>query len=167
VHNYLEQSKQGASTLTKAQNFIGITPAPKSLDQTKAENLAREFVQRSIPAGGRTQEQADRQQLERDIAQSVRSKKPVGDQVREAIQQGKLTPRQAVETLRDSQLTPLQRNFKRLTVDQSFQVWNAATPAEKQELKPMLVKKATAAWKTLSPNQQPAVMQQLRGALAH
>jgi hypothetical protein len=31
----------------------------------------------------------------------------------------------------------------------------------------MFVKKATAAWKTLPPNQQPAVMQQLRGALAH
>jgi hypothetical protein len=166
VHNYIEQSKQGASTLTKAQNFIGITPAPKPLETTRAEQMASEIVHSRAPASGLTQEQADRQQLERDIMRKVRTGKPVGGQVREAVAQGKLTPRQALETLRDSKLTPLERNFKRLTVTEAFKVWDAATPAEQKQLKPLLVKKAGHAWKTLPPEQQPVVMQQLRGALA-
>jgi hypothetical protein len=51
-------------------------------------------------------------------------------------------------------------------VNEAFKVWDAATPAEQQQLKPLLVKKAANAWKTLPPEQQPAIMQQLRGALA-
>jgi hypothetical protein len=99
-------------------------------------------------------------------AGTSRTGKPVGDQVREAVTQGKLTPRQALETIKDSKLSPLERNFKRLTVSETFKVWDAATPAEQKELKPLLVKKAGHALKTLPPEQQPVVMQQLRGALA-
>ncbi|MGI9074212.1 MAG: hypothetical protein ACR2JB_23525 [Bryobacteraceae bacterium] len=45
-------------------------------------------------------------------------------------------------------------------------MWEAATPAERTQLKLLLVKKAGNAYKTLPPEQQPVVLQQLRGALA-
>jgi hypothetical protein len=44
------------------------------------------------------------------------------DQIRQAITDGKLTPRQVLETLRDSKLTPLERNFKRLSVNKALKV---------------------------------------------
>jgi hypothetical protein len=78
---------------------------------------------------------------------------------------GEISTRQAVQIVKDSRLTPLERNFKRLTVNEAFKVWNAATTQEQKQLKPLLVKKAGHALKTLTPEQQPAVIQ-LRGALA-
>jgi hypothetical protein len=163
--NFRRQSEAEQSALTKAQNFIGITQAPSALEKSKAELLASELVHNRMPAGGRTQEQADRSQLERKITREARLGRPVRDEARQALTSGQLTPRQIAESLKNARLTPIERNFKRLTVEEAFKVYEEATPAERGQLKPLLVKKVADGWKTMPPDQQRPALEGLRHAL--
>jgi hypothetical protein len=67
--------------------------------------------------------------------------------------------------LKNARLTPIERNFKRLTVEEAFKVYEEATPAERGQLKPLLVKKVADGWKTMPPDQQRPALEGLRHAL--
>lgn len=153
VRNFVKQGEAGESALTRAQNFIGITPAPRSVEQTKAERLASNLAQRNMPAEGRTQEQAERSQVERKIASGIRRGQDERADALQALKAGTITPRELVETLKTAKLSPLERSVQHLPVGDVLKVFEAATPEERQTLKPILARRLMSASKTLPEEQ--------------
>lgn len=149
IRNAMEQSKQGAPLSNKLQSFVGITPAPRSINQTKAERLASQLVQQRIPQGGRTQEQADRSDLERQITRDLKLHKDVRSEAVQALRDGKISAKELVQTIKDSKLTPLERSVEHLDANDLLKVYNVATPDEQRMLRVPLIKKLYNAEKTM------------------
>ena len=97
--------------------WIGITPAPYDINQTKAEKLAHEIAASHQEIGGRTQEQADRSRLVSDLMKQYRRGDPGStDLIFAAYQTWHISHHQMTEILRDSNKTPLQRMAQRFTI---------------------------------------------------
>jgi hypothetical protein len=144
ARNIERDLKLGMSPVRAAQSEIGITPAPAALEKTRAERLAAELAQSSIPAGGRTREQAERREAEREIARRVRAGQAYADQARDYLQRGVMTSRDLHEALQWARLKPLAAELQHMSLADALKVWGVATPEERRELRGLLAKKARA-----------------------
>lgn len=139
-----QQTKLGAPLAQRAQQFVGITPAPSALEKTPAERLAGELARTHIPAGGRTREQAERRDAQQDITRLARQGQNYAQQARDYLSRGVLTGRDIKLALTRARVSPLAGQFQRLGLADALKVWDAATPEERTELRPFLAKKARA-----------------------
>jgi len=163
VRNYEKQSKENQSLVTKLQNFVGITPAPSSVDQTSAEKLAGQYMQKHMPSGGKTPAQAatreTRKQLERDAKKDPRA---AHDEAVQDVDSGKFTQRQALDALKASRLTPLQKTVQNLSLDEAIKVYQAGTGEERNQLKKILYGKASRAYGALNRAQRQELVERIR-----
>ncbi len=144
----IERQRQVGEPWSKAAaSFVGITPAPKGVNQTAAEQMANEYVRQQIPIGSRTKEQAEESRFKSDLRrQYLKGNK---EPMQEAYKTGKLTNREVKSLVTKD--TPLQRSFSRLPVDKAMKVFEIATPEEKETLKVDLGEKMVRWAKSASP----------------
>ena len=136
---YAKERQLGETPTKAALSFVGITPAPRDVNKTPAERIMSQLVSEKIPAGTRTQQQYQEQDLKSAIRRDLRMGKQ--DKLREAISQGKLSGREIVELKRESRFTPLEEGFKRLPLDEAVKVYEAANPKERAGLRGLLLQK--------------------------
>lgn len=119
--------------------FIGITPAPRDVNQTKAEKFAREWQQQTLPSGSKTQAQTDEAQMKAGIRRDLSK----GNQksFREASQAGKLSKGEAGNILRTLTMTPLQRSMQSMPVDVAIKTFKLATPEERKAVRQLMAAK--------------------------
>jgi hypothetical protein len=125
---------------TKAlQSLVGLTPAPARINETTAERLAADLVRAKIPAGARTQAEADKAATKRLLQQQLRS----GDHkaFEAAIDTGKLSKTEAKAILKGSQQHPLESQMDHLDAVEALKVWTVATPQERELIRVPLIKK--------------------------
>lgn len=146
VRGVMKLREGGASLKEQAAPMIGITPAPRHVNQTAAVEMAEEKRLAKMPSTPRTQEQAERSRLKSDLANLVRRGKvdEAAAQVREAIKSGKLSESDAKEIENRGSMQILEYNIKKLSLSDSLDVYfdPATTPQEKRRIAPLIQDKA-------------------------
>lgn len=135
VQGYAKMTERDESTTKKLAPFIGITPAPSYIDQTDAEKLASSLMQEKMPAGTRTQAEADRGKLRHDLARAVKKGDPTArEQIRKALADKLIFPKDVPDILRRSKETTLVRQVEGLDAEDSMKVWRAANDDERRQI---------------------------------
>jgi hypothetical protein len=166
VQQFERESKLGATPATRAEQFIGITPAPSDLDASAAERLAREYSAARTPEEPRTAASAERRELRQTLSRALRQGKAIPQNVLDARTSGKLTARDIAEARRESRETSLQVSFTHLGIDEAIKVYNAATAKERTALRGPLLKKGRAAMQNEAPAMRAQTLAAMRSALA-
>lgn len=154
----LYEEGQGAKSLLP---LVGITQARKDITNSKAELMASKLAGDSIPPGNRTSEDAERQQLVRELANNLKAKQPGAmDAIKTALKEGKI-PESAIATIKDHLLhSSFERTVKHLNVEDAMKVWDVATPEEKRSMAPFLFPHAIHA-ENIAPEKKKAILERL------
>ena len=166
IRNFQREKKLGASAATKAEQFVGIGPAPVALDQGPGERMARDIAAGNATERSRTKEEAKRRELRQTLERSLRQHKGVPAEIVEARQDGLMTKRDVADAIRNSKLSSAQRAFNGLGMDDALRVYQAASPNEKKELRPMLLKKWATARVNAPGPEKLKLSERLKTALA-
>lgn len=152
ISNMLESKKRGDSTPTVVGSELGITPAPRSMVRSDAQNRMAEYIALRGTSGG-TPEDAQSRQDRADILAGLRGNTGVdlNAVVTRAIQHEQLTPTAIVKLLKIAGSTPAQEKFKSLTLPQAMDVFNRSTSREKGLFVDALVTKMQRAGKGGTP----------------
>ena len=126
-----EQERE-AGFIRTALPLVGVMPAPKKMTQTKAAEVAAEFVHQNQPIGGRTKKQADINTEKYRIILAIRKKEPIN--WGKEISSGNISASDVKGLQQIASMTPLQSQVKRLSIDQAEKVFSVSTPSEKREL---------------------------------
>lgn len=125
--------------------WVGITPAPYDIDQTKAEKLAHEISMSHQEIGGRTEEQMERSRLISDLTRQYKTGDPKAtENLYKAYEMGAISHRQMEQVIVHSSLTPLQRSVKNMTLEETERVYAKANDEEKSQIESMLNRKRVA-----------------------
>ncbi|MGI8656487.1 MAG: hypothetical protein ACR2LC_14870, partial [Pyrinomonadaceae bacterium] len=103
-----------------------------------AQKMMRELGASRIPSGARTKEQAAASQFKRDLTRSARTGANVDAQLEQAMNDGKLKPRDAKAITREASETPLQTSFKRLPLSDALKVYAAMNQSERKQVADIL-----------------------------
>ncbi len=145
---------------------MGFTELP---NRTDAEKLAMQFGSQKVPSGIVSDAQQAHSAALRQLVEGMRSGKLRRDDVVAQVQQGKIAPADAGRVIEESKVSPLAWQVSRLGIDQALQVYQAGTPQEKQELRPIVESKVMhwrrGAWKTMTPTELHATMQKIAAVL--
>jgi hypothetical protein len=138
----IRERERGGSISKQVLPMVGVTPAPRAINQTEAEKMIREFEQESRPQGTRTKAEAERGRLKSQAVRAVAA----GDQAGIAMMErartaGLLTDKDIKQVKERAKESPVARGFKSLTIDQALKVWDVATDEERKLLRPMLERK--------------------------
>ncbi|MEO5358186.1 MAG: hypothetical protein H7844_12945 [Nitrospirae bacterium YQR-1] len=138
-----ENKLSGEVTVKSLLPFIGITPAPAEFVRSKAENVMSEIMSQKVPIGGRTSEQQGRADNEKRLQRQLFMDPTKGhDMVVSALKEGTITPKEAMDMVRNSRLTQLQSGFKHLSIIEALKVYEAANNEEKKTLRQLLAQKS-------------------------
>lgn len=135
----------GAEPSKKILPFIGITPAPASLNKTHAEELISKFVTDKAPRGSRTRKHNERFRLMGKLTRDLRLGQDIDAKFAEGVEKGILSPddRKSIEDRASK--TPLENQMARLSLQQAIQVYEAANARERADLRPIMLKKIAGA----------------------
>lgn len=137
-----EMKLEGSLNTKSLLPFVGITPAPADVNKTEAEKTMSEILARRVPVGARTKEKADEADLKRQLRRDL-MRNGNAEQIRIAIAEHRITPREGRDLMRSRNESPLQHGFKQLGIEEALSVWKDATTEERKELKQQLMKKVS------------------------
>jgi hypothetical protein len=155
----LREQGQGAKSFLP---LLGIVKARRDITSSKAELLASELMADRTPPGGRTQQQADKAKLVRDLADGLKTNEPgAKDAIRTAVRAGKITESDLQEIKQHVTASGFERSVKHLDMPAAMKVWAVATPQERRKLAPILFTKLRAAT-GLTRDEKVAFLKQLQ-----
>lgn len=152
--------QQGASTTKLALPFFGVTPAAAWIDKSAAEIKAQEIAAAHRPAAARTQEATDKMEAKGELMKALHDTDPLhasdetdrakrsakmGELLRQAVASHVISPKDVAQTIRSMRMSPLERHFRGMDIDDATDVWNLATPEQKKLLAPMMTEKLNRA----------------------
>ena len=133
-----EQEREAGFVRT-ALPLVGVMPAPRKMTQTKAAEIAAEFVHQNQPIGGRTKKQAEINAEKYRIILAIRKKQPIN--WGKEISSGNISASDVKKLQEIASMSPLQSQVKRLSIDQAEKVFSEANAKEKKELMPIIQQK--------------------------
>lgn len=136
----LRSSNQTTGSLV--ESTMGILPAPKWVGQSSAEQTAYGYLIAHQSQGPEDPADFERKREFIDLRNKVVSGKYGAQELNDALAKGTIKPRQLRYMFETGTKTNLQRWVPQLTTVQAFKVWDQASDAEKQQLLPILFKKA-------------------------
>ena len=158
VRGALKASENYGSTRTEvAMPLAGFTPASSEYTKSKAQLLADDLLRRLAPQGEKTQAEYEKMKVKSDLKARVRAGDPdVEAELRKAIDQGVLQAGEARRIQKAGRTTPFQDQVGFLatkSIDAAMKVYEAATDAEKEQIRPLLQKRIRGS-KSLSLTQK-------------
>src|SRR5262249_49752680 len=148
IRNAVKEYQRGTPTSQQLRAFAGLGPAPSYINQTPAEELAQAYSEASRPQGSRTKEQFERSQLKSHLSRQLKLAQGDADKlsqaqaaVRAAQDSGKLADKDIMDIAERHAGSHLGAMFKHLTLEQGLNVWDKASPAERKQLRDMLINK--------------------------
>jgi len=120
-------------------SFMGITPAPKTVLLTDAEQLASHYLKEAMPSGGRTPEEVDASRKRAAFRDAVRKGDPQA--IEKAATNAGLSPREKVKETRKTALGRLEAAMKLLSAEEALNVYDAGNDAERQDIKSAVQRK--------------------------
>lgn len=122
------------------ESFFGIQPAPADIRRSKAQNLISEYFQSKGTAGAVTPEAKADKDTARAVSDILRNNAyQLPPDVRARLDS--LPVAAQIKALKEGTSTPMQLAFKLLPLDVAEQVYQAATPRERDQLEALLDKK--------------------------
>ena len=167
VHNMRDQLARGQSVGQAAQSFLGITPAPRDVVRTPAEQQMRSYSNSGVP-DTRTPEEAEKSQLMHSLEGKVR----MGDTtatgaIRAAVEREQLSTRAALSALRAGRMSGSASAFQHLPLDQELDVFSMASPTERTQWGPVLQRRLmTIRPGEYTPQQMAAIRARYAGIIA-
>ena len=162
VRYFAQERGRSSGPLGEAGPFIGITPAGRSIVQSPAERLASDLARQKQPIGGRPKQQAEKNQLIRNVESEMRRNSPEAAQdFREAIQGGGLGRRDLRNMLRAERSPSLVNTVNTLSLDEALTVWHEASPDERKAILPVILKKVRGL-KQMPPKDAKRLIERLR-----
>jgi GNAT superfamily N-acetyltransferase len=136
---------------------LGVMPASAEYLNTPAQNTMRDILQARTPKSEKTQAQADIYTLKRQLRGRLQQ---TGDTepIYQAVEDGKITSKEARDLIKSKNVPPLVREFKQLTPEEAITVYEVANEKEKAELKPLLNKKMRTALKNKTPDARKRIL---------
>ena len=142
---------------------LGFTKAPAYIEQSDAEQVARQLTLDQLPRGARTSQEAEHSRLKSQMATQYHRGIDVTLKIEQAIQEGKLTQRDLTDIQRMAQQSPLTRAMSRITKpDDLLDVWEKTTDQEKQEIGEDVIKRLDSAWRNKPYLFDDRIMRRLR-----
>jgi hypothetical protein len=132
------RAQAGEGISKQAESFFGITPAPRYIGRTDAENLMYDLLQKRGEGGAITQEKAEDRQFKRDFTDRLKQGRATREDYNKATKLGLFNDSRFLESMT---MTGAERAFKQLTVPEALKVWNAMTPTEKNKFRVLLAQK--------------------------
>jgi hypothetical protein len=120
--------------------LAGLTSSPAYITQTSAMKLAKTYAQEHLPSGSRTKEAAEHTMKKKALTRLLRD----GQQPTEADVTG-LRDSDFKSAARDAQTTELGALVSHFTMDQGMKIFEKASPDEKRDLIPILIKRSMTA----------------------
>lgn len=140
----LEQKARGGNRTEEALPLIGVTPAPKEVTRTEAQQKAYNAAQLRRK-GIQTPDEAAASTRRFELEERERQGENIEGELRDMVRQGEISPADAARIRKAGRTSAEIRRFRSLTLDQAQDAFDAATPAERRVLGPILArKKATA-----------------------
>ena len=139
-----------AVTPQAAASYFGIMPAPRSLTQTPAEEEAAARVRAHLPQGARTQVQAEHSQSVKDTVRDIQLKRTT---IQQALRSGAIHQSDVKNVQFQVQSPALTRAIAHLGPEDSMAIWNKADPAERQQIRQLVINKIQHS-KTLTKDRQ-------------
>jgi hypothetical protein len=119
--------------------LMGISPAPAYVTRSSALNKASEYMHGNIQLGSRTQAEADKSRARSTVAGMIRNGDT--DKIEQFIKDKGLTAHD-IDLIQDKLSSPaLVSTVKKLKPDQAVQVYQVATPEERQMIWPIVSQK--------------------------
>jgi hypothetical protein len=132
---------RGEAISSSASSLFGFMPAPASIGQTKAENLAFELAERGWQMGPRTRGDAERHALVQKLQRSVASGQDITAEMQKAWLDKRIQDTDIGKIYGNFGQSKLVQNFKELKLPDALAVMREASPEEQVQLKPLLLKK--------------------------
>jgi hypothetical protein len=158
VRNIGEQVKRGAGLKSQTAAFFGVTPAPSYINNSDAVNKAIEYQRANRGQGTRTKAQAEQSERRRELADKLRK----GEQV----DLSGMSPRDAKSIKQSATESKLVRSSKSLPIEQLLKVAELGTPDERQELRPILMRRLGNLGRSHDPDQAAELAVRIRNVLA-
>ena len=133
--------EHGGSLAASLPTMVGIMPASSEIGQTKAQSVMADIINAREKAT-MTAEQAERNQLKRQIEQQIRGKSDaVNETISNLLQEGKISRKDVIMARQGARIPYMEKEFKMLSLPEAMRVFNAANPDERKEFRPLLLKK--------------------------
>lgn len=154
VRNAMKRKEAGGSFKEQAESFLGITPAPREMERSDAQNVLAEHYAAQRPVGGRTQEAADKSKARRDLIEEARKDSAgVRTKLIQNIKSGSMSRDQALDVLRSAKLPAGESSIKYAPLDVALKAFRVATPAERDQWGKAVALKLMRAIKTMPRDQ--------------
>jgi hypothetical protein len=163
IQNYKENERQGKTASQSIPASLGIIPAPRSVGQSPAEQLAYEYAIGKMPGGSKTTAEFQHQEKVRTLEAQLSSKNITQQDVVNEYKKGNIAADDVDNILDNVYSPPLERHFKRLDPERAIEVYNKANPSERERLKDMMYDK----WDGVQDKYQPDVEKRLNEQFKH
>jgi len=168
IKNMRTMQARGDTGVKPFMSFFGVTPAPRSVNTTPAEQLAMDNITANLPRGSRTQEQRDKSvfnlqtlrlfQKSRNVTGIQARRDAVTEyqaHIKQGLDDGLTDTKKILKLQRSANLSTIQYLFKRQpSFDKALDVFDKADAKERKELKPLLLKKWKDSKMTLKDRQE-------------
>jgi hypothetical protein len=151
VRGLNKEIERGGTAFAEAAPMIGVMPAPSEMNRTPAEKAVRQFVVARTPSMTKTAVEFQRGRTIMDLTRRARNGEDVSADIQDAVGNGEISTRAAKEIINNAKMSPLAAGFRRLSLEEARKVMEKATPAEEEELAPILKAKEMR-WSKLYPN---------------
>ena len=143
IRGLQQERMRQSGTAEKLLPLIGVMPAPKEMNMTAAEKVARAINVAKLPAEPITEQQSERRIDKTRLVVAARHNDT--SEINSLLQHGMVTPKDVVTAEKTANMTPLQAAVRFMTPEQVQRVYNAADAKEKQEIRPILIQKQARA----------------------
>ena len=142
IQNINQKANLGGPVLSKVLPFVGVTPAPRSINETDLEKRISDILISKMPTGTRTKEQFEHSKLKSSIIRDMQvNGGRVTDSFTQAVKNKDITSKEAKTIQNEAKLTPLQRGLSHLSPEEINGLKKYATPEEMPIVDKILQKK--------------------------
>lgn len=144
IRNMVKEQERGSDATKSALPFIGLTPAPSSINQSDADKLMAKYGEENKKMYGQEPEIAARSDAKQKITQALRrgDSAKAAEYISNALSDRTLIYPE-VEKLINNLATPIpQQRFAKLSLEQQANVLAKATDEEKAQYLPLFLKRA-------------------------
>lgn len=143
ISGFMKEQERGGAKAKQLLPLVGITPAPRAINQTPAEKLMGEMLEAQRPTGTHTKAEFEHSKLKREATRAVQTGNPEGlEMIKRAHEAGLLTDKDLTDIRKRGQKPPVARAFADLGISDALKVWDIASSKERSLLKPLLEKKS-------------------------
>jgi hypothetical protein len=163
----LESVRTGSGLSGFAQSLVGITPAPKYIGQSKAEEYFYNIAKRHMEAGPHSRDEAAKEDAYMRLRLKFEKGKLSSAALADAMRKGYITASQIDRLYEERGKSGLVRHAstKNITLPELFKGYSLASPDEQAQLRPIILDKFDSTLDNFPPDQQRDLVAQVRTLL--